>query len=225
MLKAGVRPDLLNPVFGLPQREPTAKRSEPSVNERYWLDCFQEFTEIDSSINRLDQALAYLSHYPASRTFRFHGLSEAGWLRYHIEVYLQETYILSERLNRFLRRAEKVAIEAHDETGVSSAKRLKGRLAASLKSVVATRSKHVHECRFQDDELKNLDTLVLLTNAGKMRSLRWIRRSQCLTALAKWRKQLRINNKETEKLCIALLQEVKEILTRNEPPRAPSLAP
>ncbi len=127
-------------------------------------------------MNRLDQALAYLSHYPASRTFRFHGLSEASWLRYHIEVHLQETYVLSERLGRFLRKAEKAAINARDKAGVSSVTKLKRALDAFLKSVVATRSSHVHEHRFQDDELKNLDTLVLLTSAGKMRSLRGLRR-------------------------------------------------
>jgi hypothetical protein len=104
LLKAGARPDLLNPVFGLPQPKTIAKGPVTSANERYWLDWFEEFTEIDSSMNRLDQALAYLSQYPGTGIFRFHRLSEANWLRYHIEAYLQETYILFERLRRLLRR-------------------------------------------------------------------------------------------------------------------------
>jgi hypothetical protein len=158
-LKAGARPDLLNPVFGLPQAKSVARGPEPSANERYWLDWFEEFTEIDSSMNRLDQALVYLSHFPGSRTFRFHRLSEA-WLRYHIEAYLQETYILFQRLSRFLRRVQKVAIDARDKGGVSSAKKLKTSLEASFKSVVGIRGRHVHEYRFQDDELRNLDTLL-----------------------------------------------------------------
>jgi hypothetical protein len=217
MLKRGIRPGLLNPVFGLPQPETVAKSPKPSANEQYWLTWFEEFIEIDYSMNRLDQALVYLCHYPGSRSFRFHGLSEANWLRYHIEAYLQETYILFKRLDRFLRKVEKVAIDARDKAGVGSARRLKTGLEASLKSVVTTRSRHVHEYRFQDDELKNLDTLVLLTNAGKMRSLRGFRRIQYLTALLKWRKQLRTNNKETQKLCVPVLEEVEDILTRNEP--------
>jgi hypothetical protein len=222
MLKRGIRPGLLNPVFGLPKPETVAKRPEPSTSERYWLNWFEEFIEIDSSMNRLDQALVYLSHYPGSPTFRFHGLSEASWLRYHIEAYLQETYILFERLSRFLRKVEKVAIDSRDKAGVASAKNLKTGLEASLKGVIATRGRHVHEYRFQDDELKDLDTLVLLTKAGKMRSLRGFRRAHYVTALVKWRKQLRTNNKETQKLCVALLEEVKEIVTRNEPPCTPN---
>jgi hypothetical protein len=217
VLKRGIRPGLLNPLFGLPQPETVPKGPEPSSNERYWLTWFEEFMEIDSSMNRSDQALAYLSHYPGNKALRFHGLTEASWLRYHIEAYLQETYILFKRFDRFLSKVEKVAIDARDKSGVSSAEKLKTGLRATLKSVVATRSRHVHEYRFQDDELKNLDTLILLTNAGKMRSLRGFRRVQYLTALLKWRKQLRTNNEETQKLCTVLLEEVKEILTRNEP--------
>jgi hypothetical protein len=166
--------------------------------------------------------LAYLSHYPGSRTFRFHGLSEANWLRYHIEAYLQETYVLSERLNRFLRKVEKVAIGKRDKGGVGLTRKLKKSVELSFKSVVVTRGRHVHEYRFQDDELRNLDTLVLLTNAGKMRSLRAFRRAQYLTALLKWRKQLRTNNNETQKLCVVVLEGAKDVLRRNEPPRAPS---
>lgn len=134
VIKAGLRPDLLHPVFGLPQPKTIAGRPEPSANERYWLDWFEEFTEIDSSVNRLDQALVYLSHYPRSRTFRFHRLSEANWLRYHIEAYLQETYILFQRLSRFLRKVQKVAIDARDKGGVSSVKKLTSSLEASSRA-------------------------------------------------------------------------------------------
>ena len=155
----------------------------------------------------------YLSHYPGTRTFRFHRLSEANWLRYHIEAYLQEAYILFERLRRLLRRVLKVAIDARDKGGVSSTKKLKTSLEASFRSVVGIRGRHVHEYRFQDDELKNLDTLVLLTGVGKMGSLRGLRRVQYVTALIKWREQLRRNNKATRNLCVAVLGEVKDILT------------
>lgn len=165
----------------------------------------------------------YLSHYPGSRTFRFHRLSEANWLRYHIKAYLQETYIPFQRLSRFLRKVQKVAIDARDKGGVSSAKKLKTSLEASFKSVVGIRGRHVHEYRFQDDELKNLDTLVLLTSAGKMGSLRGFRRIQYVKALIKWREQLRKNNKATQILCVALLgedgAEHKKKTGRQAPPR------
>jgi hypothetical protein len=219
LLKAGLRPGLLNPVFDLPVPAGVQKGPKPSANEQYWLNWFRDSSEIEASLMRLDQALVYLSHYPSSRVFRFHGLSEADWIRYHIEAYLQETYILSERLGRFLRKVEKVAIAARDKAGVSTVKRLKASVDATLKNVVKVRGGHVHEYRFQDDELQNLDTLVLVTKAGKMRELRGFRRLKFATALDKWRKQLLSNNKETEKLCVSIFVETTAILTRDEPPR------
>lgn len=60
---------------------------------------------------------------------------------------------------------------------------------------------------------------MLLTSAGKMGNLRGIRRAQYFKALIKWRAQLRENNKATQKLCVAILGGVKDILIRNEPPR------
>lgn len=217
LIKSGIRPGLLNPVFGLPQPKDMPKGPDPSANERYWLDWFHEFSEINASMDRLDQAFAYLSHYPPRKVFRFHGLSEASWLRYHIEAYLQEVYILSARLSRFLRRVEKTANEARDRTGVSSVRRLRSAVNVSLKDVVRARGHHVHESRFHDDELASLDTLVLLTKAGKMRKLRPLRETQFATTLLKWRKQVLKNNKETQTLCAALFIETRDILTRNEP--------
>jgi hypothetical protein len=221
LLREGVHPGLLNPVFGLPEPKDLPKGRKPSPNERYWLDWFQEFSEIDASMKRLDQALVYLSHYPDARVFRFHKLSEADWIRYHVEGYLQETYILCERLRRFLRKVEKVAIAARDKAGLSSVKKQKAIVDASLSHVVRARGGHVHEYRFQDDELRDLDTLVLVTRNGKLRELRWVRRYKFDAALLKWRKQILRNNKETEKLCVALFKETTAAITRNEPTREP----
>jgi len=219
LLNAGLRPGLLDGASGHKQTSALHKGPEPSPNERFWLDWFQEFTEIDSSIRRLNQALVYLSYHPNSRTFRFHGLSEADWLRYHIEAYLQETYILVERLRRFLRKVEKVTIDACDRRGLSLVKTMLEAWKDSFKMLVTTRARHVHEYRFESDELRDLDTLVLVTKNGRLRGLRLMRRVQYFKTLRKWRGQLRKNNKETLDLCAATLEETTKILLRHEPGR------
>lgn len=218
--KAALHPDLLNPIVGLPQPKDTPKIPDPTANERYWIQWTREFSEIHSSIERLNQSLVYLTHFPASRGFRFHGLSEADWLRYHVEVYLQEAYILVARLTRFLRRVEKTAAGSCDRGGVTSARRMKALVDNVFAGVVKARSGHVHKYRFEDAELRNLDSLVLLTGKGKLRKLRFVRKLKYVSALEKWRKQLRQNNKESLKLCVYLFEATTEIITRNEPPRA-----
>ena len=213
--------DLLNPVFGLPPSNKGPKRQQLSRNERYWIDWLQEFSEINSSIERLDQCLVYLTHFPAKKSFRFHGLSESDWLRYHIEAYLQETYILYTRLTRFLRMVEKVAIASSDKAGLLSAKGLKRIVEESFAAIVKTRAGHVHEHRFDATELRNLDTLVLLTKAGRLRKLYVLRQLEYFSALEKWRKQLIANNKEILTGLVLLFPEATKILKRNEPHPVP----
>lgn len=216
-LKGGVHPGLLNPVFDLPQPTDIPKKPEPSANERYWIGWMQEFSEINSSIERLNQSLVYLTHFPATKAFRFHKLSEADWLRYHIEVYVQEVYILYSRLTRFLRKVEKTATASRDRDGLTSAKQMQRTVYATLDPIVKTRRRHVHEYRFEDTALQNLDSLVLITRDGTLRQLRFFRKLKYLSALEKWRKQLLHNNTELQKLCVILFEDATKILVRNEP--------
>lgn len=219
-LKKSISVDFIKEWIGIRQSDGSPKPVEPSMNERYWINWFREFVEIQASVQRLEQALVYLSHYPASRVFRFHGLSEADWLRYHIEAYIQETYILCERVKRFLRKVEKATIAANDKDGLRSVRMLKTVVDDTFKKVLRTRGSHVHEYRFDDDGLKQLDGLVILTKMGKLRVLRPIREFRYTTTLNKLRKQVRTNNKETHKFCTALFEETTSILTRNEPLRS-----
>jgi hypothetical protein len=218
-LSKDLPPDLLNPVFGLPESKRLSNRTKPSANERYWIDWFREFSEIGSSVDRLNQALVYLARFPENKTFRFHGLSEADWLRYHIEAYLQETYVLYSRLRRFLRKVEKVAIASSDRVGITSARDLDRTVTASLANVVKIRGGHVHEYRFDDKELRDLDVLVLVTKHGRLRPLRPFRHLKYIEALEKWRKQLWKNNRETLNLCAKVFEDSTKILVRNEPVR------
>lgn len=204
-LTESIRPGLLNSVFGLPEPETTQKGRAPSHNEKYWTEWLREFTEINTSMARLEQSLVYLSHYPKSRALRSHRLSEADWLRYHVEVYLHETYILYARLVRFMKKLNKLAVLRRDKTGLSAVEMLKRTVDSSLRKIVAVRTDHVHDTRFQDEELRNLDTLVLLTRHGNLRNLGPFRSNQFGIVLRKWRQQLRKNNNEIEKLCTFVL--------------------
>ena len=122
----------------------------------------------------MSHSLVYLANFPATRAFRFHRLSEADWLRYHIETYLQETYVFYSRLNRLLRKLEKRAIACSDKSGVASVRNMKNAVSAAFATVVKTRGGHVHQYRF-DAELRDLDCVVLLTRSGELRKFRIFR--------------------------------------------------
>lgn len=219
---SAIDPEMLSPVFGL---EPSKKTLSPPVlsqSERFWVNWFQAFSEIVSSVERLDQAIAFLSHFPSVRHLRFHSISEADWLRYHIEMYLHEQYILSERLVHFARRLAKLAARRGDQGGISEANRLEGFVRIAFAAPVQTRGSHVHRTRLDDEALRNLDTVVLLTKRGKMERkqlglMRAVRLINYLKALQKWRKGLKDNLRNSKNVCKAFLEAALPIILRNEP--------
>lgn len=220
-----VRPGLMNPLYGLPDPGRTGQSPQPSSNERYWLDWLQELSEVDMSIGTLEQAVVYLSHYPGGRAFPFERVSEAEWMRYHVEAYLHEMYILEQRLGRFLRKVEKVCKAADDTAGLITVEELKAAVKDGLRNIVQIRSGHVHQSRFKDEELSNLDLALLFTRGGgKVPLLRRARQERHAAALQKWRKQMLANNRNLLNACVLLFEEVTKILVRNEPGASPLAA-
>jgi len=148
-----IKPGMLRESLGITPRR-KLPHSETCAYERYWTNWFWEFSEINATVDRTDHVLIYLSHYPGSRAFR--GLSEADWLRYHVEVYLQEIYVLNERLKRFLKKVEKISIAARDKSGIISIRTLTAHVDLALKNAVSVRGGHVHRCRFDPEELHQI---------------------------------------------------------------------
>lgn len=218
-IAADMRPEMLNSFFGLPAPTVAKKAPEPGPNVKYWIGWMRDFSEIHNSLTRIEHSLVYLSTYPSNRAFRFHGISEADWLRYHLEAYLQETYIFVQRLQAFLGRVEKLTARAGDRSGLMEVRKLQDWVVRSFQNLVTARGGHVHRSRFESDELRNLDLAVLLTKSGKAHQLRPLRAVHYAESLAKWRKQVSANVRQTRNICVALIKPITEILIRNEPPR------
>lgn len=210
-------PDNLHPVFGLPVPPNLPKPNLPA-NERWWLRWLQQFSEIDTSVQRLDQSLVFLRYFPAKKSFRVHGISEGDWLRYHVEAYLQEAYILRERLKRFLREVEKAAIASSNRDGILKTRKMMKLVNQALNGISDVRSSHVHRNRFEDPVLQYLDGLILLTKSEKSQQLRRLRKVNYISALQKWRKLLQRNNKKILNLCMDCFDTAREIVARCEAP-------
>jgi hypothetical protein len=189
----------------------------PSEYERYWADWLFEFGEVDAAMQHLRQATAYLAKYPGRRYFR--KWSEADWIRYHFEVYLQGVYILQERLQHFLKRARKAAIAGRSKRGMGVIDRLMVVVADSLASVSRTRGSHVHVRRYDDDALYRLDGLVLFTKATIMRPLLPVKTLHYKNLLAERQKLLRRNNKGAMEICAHVFSLATPVIESVEPAR------
>ena len=219
VLRSGIDPAMFDSVFGLERKREPKPRASLTPRERYWVSWFYEIQEIHTSINRLREALVYLGHYPQAKEFRFHRISQATWIRYHVEMYLQEEYILFNRLRRLLQRLRRTALRAHNQRGADLAGNLSTWVSQAFGPVVVTRGTHVHVDRFDDKELRDLDTLVLLTarGKGKLRALMPLRRLREYMTQTFWTDKLSQSNKTIHEVCARLFDEITVVLVACEP--------
>jgi len=119
------------------------------------------FSAICKSHETLQDIEVYVRRFP----FRGTRVSRVTYLRHNIEVYLQEVYVLRQRMIDFLNSLEKDYAESSQ--GVSF-KKLNApfcrEIKTRLKPIIEARGDHVHGWGYDDKRLSRLDTLELLAN-------------------------------------------------------------
>ena len=91
-----VKDALANHIFGSKSR--TKTKFSPTKDETHFRRVFSGFTEINSCVERLRDIQVYVGSFP----YRSQKLSRVRFLRYQIESYFHEVYILKERLIAYL---------------------------------------------------------------------------------------------------------------------------
>jgi hypothetical protein len=111
------------------------------------------FNEIDASFEVLNDVPIYMKRFPPSNS----AASKVRFLKYHVGSYLNENYILRERLVAY----EKVITRMYknDRRLGEMRKQVEGleALVSSLDGIVVIRGKHVHQKRYHDDDFERLD--------------------------------------------------------------------
>jgi len=155
---------------------------ETTKRERFFAEIFGEYNEIYTSVYRLELAASFL------QTLRPHR-STADVIAYHIEKTLEETYIVKERTVGFLKRLER-RLKRHGQSDSAQAVvPVRERVEQAFEGIVSTRGVHVHQGRFQDEDVKRVASLDLLVKPpGGMEELEPIRRVHARVVLMKWRK-------------------------------------
>jgi len=189
----------------------------PTSGDLYWIGWLCETDEILGCLDRLEHAVVYLSHFPTSKVFRFHHISEDSWIRYHEEMHLQEQYILFNRLCKFLKRVKRAASRMNRPGDAVLAGDYLASVFKIFQQFLKTRGAHVHNKRFEDGRLSDLRTLVLLTRHGKGRVFRPLREAKARLAINSLRASLSQRNKIMVEFCTQLFIQVTPILTACEP--------
>lgn len=126
---------------------------EASAEEKFLIDLFKRFSEIDSSLENLRSVPVYLKYFPKVKSFAKAGITERKYMIYHIENYFQEINILKERMRRFFKFICR-RLKKRDQKQISDI--MGGCLEAfeaECKKVINIRNIHVHEERYMDEDL------------------------------------------------------------------------
>jgi hypothetical protein len=142
-------------VFGTPvdRVEPL---KQPSRDGHFILRLTTSFTEIGDSFDHLLDAEVYLRRFP----FRNSRVTPATYVRYHFENYLQETYILYNRLVALARWVQHTYRKTRSSARVEKAvARVLDMLKFCFEPLLTARGVHVHEARLDEFPLRRLSLL------------------------------------------------------------------
>jgi hypothetical protein len=143
---------------------PKALKIKSSRKADFMVDkIFRPMGEITTTIGVLEDIAIYIRHFPYGKK----DISPLSYLHYHIENYLNELYILKNRLISYLNIIDK----AYRKSGIS--KEVSGRVKALYADVstafeprTKVRGYHVHEYRVTNQDLDRLRTLDLLSRGN-----------------------------------------------------------
>jgi hypothetical protein len=158
------------------------------------------FKEISISFGRLKDLELYISNFPTLKE----PIKKADYLRFLIENYLYEIYILKERLNKYTKKIMNSYIEDKRYISIRKACNLLANMVEkNLENIISIRGKHIHQARYSDKDIDRLVSLFLyqefLDEMKKILSSHYIIpnfQNEYKNLRKKWKKIFQENNKQ-----------------------------
>ena len=185
-------------------------RSKHSKDQLHFSKVFRDYQEVDSCVQRLKDIPVYIGTFP----YRSALLDKNRYLRYHIENYFHEIYMLRERLITYLKRLGRSFKEdrRHDQI-LAATKPLFASVKASLLPVTNTRSAHVHRARYDSSELARLDTIQLISRIDEFsEGMKEAYDLAFRETRGEWKTRLESNNREIGKLLDQIANRLVPVL-------------
>ncbi len=137
----------------------------------YWDKMLGGFDEIEASFQALKDIAVYVGSFP----HRNSQVTELRCLKYHVQNYLQEAYILKERLLACLTTIERaLRNDKRSSQTRSKSEQLREVIKLTFKPIVDIRSHHVHQRRFEPAGMDILDEFDLLRTNPRMNKIKHV---------------------------------------------------
>lgn len=173
---------------------------------------FRGFSEIFNAVECLKKIEIYTRRFPFSNT----SVSKLDYLKYNVENYLNEIYVLKERMisySKTITRAYRKSNNSHNVEVIL--KEASITVSGALKNIVETRGAHVHSIRFTDSDIDRLSSIELMCKSEN-KDFREVFEDLYKEAYVKTRKKwvimIKQNNTNIEKLlddyCLKLTKAI-----------------
>lgn len=148
-----------NSLFELDGPKTTSKPSSEK-SQFIYKKIFTPLSEIVSSLQAIENISIYANSFP----YTTQGVSRVDYLAYHIENYLNEIYLLKNRLLKYATELERAYRKNENGEQIKDVlKLLRDYVESAFDSYSIVRGKHVHQKRFTDDNIDRLRSFELLT--------------------------------------------------------------
>lgn len=179
--------------------------------EAFYRDIFWRFGEINKSLETLEHISVFINSFRKSKAYREAGITDTIHLRYHIEHYLEEIYILLLRVRAFmnwLSRKFKKEGRIRESLFVSELKKAFENVTNNLESV---RGDHVHQARY-DDNILNVSTLFEIVSSGDDKEMKVAAIISYKRAKKEWSERIKKNNKALKESLDAIFEALIPIV-------------
>jgi len=200
----------MNHLLGLPGPKQLEREFTPA--DHFFSLLYNGFREISDSYYSLLDIETYIGRFPYSKT----KISKVRHMSYHIECYLNEVYILKERLKAYITKVGRLYRNDPKHSDVLKKTRVLFPLInGAFDNIVKARGFHVHKSRFKDDDLDRISSLEFFAQHGgeELRLLRNLFKLDYRIIKKKYKKTLVNNNKEIRKLLDACFDILYEVVT------------
>lgn len=143
---------------------PTVIDRKKSVEEIHFGKIFYGFIEINNCFDNMNDILLYIRRYPYGNN-----ASRVRYLRYNVENFFNEVYILKERLISYATKIERAFKSTEYEKVVHEViQPLYKVISDTLKPIIDIRGHHVHVARYSDRGFDKLSSLELVIKTGDL---------------------------------------------------------
>ncbi len=175
---------------------------------------FRPMSEIIKTIEAIENISVYIKTFP----YRKYQISNLSYLQYHVENYLNEVYILKNRLISYLNILEKSYGKSEIKNEIpKTVKPLYTQISTAFKGYVNVRGSHVHELRFSNKEFDRLSTLELFSRSKDSfgNISRFYYQEGYRKLRRKWTNKIKLDIQVIHKLLDNYFEQLSSILFKN----------